>query len=371
MSNTELFRLAASSILDKHRREAVTRLLWVADENTDIDETYQCLAQLNSCDTYSVSNRIDIRDALESVSAASLSDFDITTLSSQPFSNCVYRVSKERKLVHYVLFCAANGLEQGGELLLFGKKNEGIKTYFDLCRKKLGFEGSIKKHGENYLCELQKVAAPTETESKLKAYTEVKHFEFGGQGFYSKPGVYGWNKQDQGSAFLIEQLETLAPELGNVESILDLGCGYGYLSVFATKLLKPKTLWATDNNITAVTQCKANLQKLLDNTGNNDSPVDFKTSDFKASTDDCAKSVQGAFDLILCNPPFHQGFSNDFNLTEKFIRSAKNKLSKDGTALFVFNAFVPAEKIAQRLFTKVCLLANNKQFKVYLFANKT
>jgi len=185
MSNTELFRLAASSILDKHRREAVTRLLWVADENTDIDETYQCLAQLNSCDTYSVSNRIDIRDALESVSAASLSDFDITTLSSQPFSNCVYRVSKERKLVHYVLFCAANGLEQGGELLLFGKKNEGIKTYFDLCRKKLGFEGSIKKHGENYLCELQKVAAPTETESKLKAYTEVKHFEFGGQGFYS------------------------------------------------------------------------------------------------------------------------------------------------------------------------------------------
>ena len=79
---------------------------------------------------------------------------------------------------------------------------------------------------------------------------------------------------------------------------------------------------------------------------------------------DAGDQIQQTFDLILCNPPFHQGFSVDGDLTDKFILSTKRLLARHGTALFVVNQFIPLERKARQHFRQVNILANNGSFKL-------
>ena len=66
---------------------------------------------------------------------------------------------------------------------------------------------------------------------------------------YSKPGIYGWQKIDRGSALLIEQLSDVLASMARApKRLADLGCGYGYLSIMAAQQL-PDCQWLmTDNN---------------------------------------------------------------------------------------------------------------------------
>ncbi len=79
---------------------------------------------------------------------------------------------------------------------------------------------------------------------------------------------------------------------------------------------------------------------------------------------DCADTVEGNFDLVLCNPPFHRGFDVDNELTRHFLSAARKKLDRGGVAVFVVNSFIPIEKKLGGLFRKVQTLLNDRQFKV-------
>jgi 16S rRNA (guanine1207-N2)-methyltransferase len=79
---------------------------------------------------------------------------------------------------------------------------------------------------------------------------------------------------------------------------------------------------------------------------------------------DAGNTLEASFDLILCNPPFHQGFNIDGDLTDKFLASAQRLLKHDGCALFVVNQFIPLERKAQNLFRRIELLTQEQGFKV-------
>ena len=166
----------------------------------------------------------------------------------------------------------------------------------------------------------------------------------------TKPGIFGWNKIDQGSAFLIDYLVSHKDILPvQPQRIIDLGCGYGYLSVMANKMF-PVEYLATDNNIAAVNACKKNFAK--------------HNIKGEVLLDNCAETITAKADLVICNPPFHQGFEVERDLSSRFLQAAQRLLNTSGLALFVVNGFIPLEKEAATLFTKVEVVASNKSFKV-------
>ena len=79
------------------------------------------------------------------------------------------------------------------------------------------------------------------------------------------------------------------------------------------------SITATDNNAAAIVSARKNKALMT-------TPTNIVTSD-------CADSIQEKFDLILCNPPFHQGFKHIQALTRKFIHACKRTLEKKGKAL--------------------------------------
>jgi release factor glutamine methyltransferase len=78
----------------------------------------------------------------------------------------------------------------------------------------------------------------------------------------------------------------------------------------------------------------------------------------------------GTFDVILCNPPFHQGFSVDGALTDKFLRQTRRLLSAQGMAVFVVNQFIALERAAQKYFRVIEPAGRNPSFKLIRLARR-
>src|SRR5690606_30485375 len=145
---------------------------------------------------------------------------------------------------------AYSHLAPGGELHISGEKNEGIKTCWQLACEVFSAEARLKKAGTVYGGVLPK--SSDKPEIKRSSYHELCEIgEWDGVPIYSKPGVYGWDKIDAGSALLIEQLKICATAWEPAKTILDLGCGYGFLT-FASSWINCERRVATDNNAAAL-----------------------------------------------------------------------------------------------------------------------
>ncbi len=327
--------------------------LWVLDESSE-----SISKALLGDDVAIISNRQDIVSE-HPTERAFLSDFNFQVISKAV--HCVYfRVAKEKALVQHVINQAYKLLPLNGQLILAGEKNEGIKSYAQKAKDLFG-HGSIDKQKTGYLVILTKTQTDSENFLDDQNYTqyEIVH-QAGDIPCFSKPGVFGWNKVDQGSELLIEAVKELLENDNYAERIkkvktLDLGCGWGYLSL-EISALGFEHIYATDNNITAVNA----LEKTC---------TENKITHIHTWVDDCAKNCQEKFDLILCNPPFHQGFDHVYDLTEKFVSTAKQLTKKGGKALFVVNQFLPLEQKSKNLFSNCTVLKHANGFKVFELSN--
>ncbi|MCW8885186.1 MAG: methyltransferase [Motiliproteus sp.] len=356
MSNVEAI---VHQQLQKQLHEHQGQGLWVMDENLAQFAPSVAIENLQL-----LSNRFDIHAEMSAKGwQIHFSDFDFSPWSDSSLDRIYYRVSKEKAVVHHVINQSLRCLKSGGELILLGAKNEGTKTYFDKARKLFG-DGDLNKLGKGVMEGIlvapgvaQGVVAEHLADELLddREYTKTRTIaELAGQSVISKPGQFGWDKLDQGSEFLADHFDQIYSKLyTSTPKVLDLGCGYGYLSL---RLVAQgvSSILATDNNAAAITCCGINLKA---------SGVPHQVV-----ADNCAAAIKPSFDLVVCNPPFHQGFSVEGELTERFLNTAARLLAADGQAAFVVNRFIPLERKAQGLFREIETFADNGSFKLVRLA---
>ena len=323
------------------------KTLWVADEAAlDFVKVVTPSTSLSI-----ISNRFDVVMAAQTVGhQAIFSDFDFSQMEKQKYVRIVYRFSKEKAVVHHVINYAANLLVENGELILSGLKSDGAKTYLDKCKQLFG-NGSVQKNGVAYGGVFQKTYAPAE-EALLddRNYTRLRLVQTEVLDFWSKPGVFGWDRIDEGSALLVSVLDDfLAREKHSPQSVLDLGCGYGYLSLMLRTFPFARRV-AADNCAAALLAMRANAE--------------YYATNMDVVASDAGNTVQETFDLLVCNPPFHRGAAVADDLIEHFLRQAARLLNRQGVAVFVVNAFIPAEQKAAAFFSSCELLVNNRSYKV-------
>lgn len=323
--------------------------LLIADEHIDLSVANQLtgVAELNA-----ITNRCDVAAALQrSDVATALSDFEFGELPEgfpPSFDAIFFRVAKEKALVHHAINRALEHLRPGGTLWLGGEKNDGIKTYIEKAATRAQTSAQLERHGAVLVGSITKNTALIDGLDD-QHYAELREIEFDEKlSAWSKPGIFGWQKIDAGSAFLVEHLSTVWAQ--PPKRVLDLGCGYGYLTLMAGKQWPHAGFVATDNNIAAFNAASLNVAKAQ--------------LDASVICSDAGDSIREQFDAIICNPPFHSGFTHDSGLTDKFLRQMKRLLTRRGRALCVVNLFIPLEKIAKPLFSGVHVIANNKSFKL-------
>lgn len=325
-----------------------TRVLWVAGEEA-------CDAQ-PPAGVMALTGRVDVAHALRQWGIdCTLSDFDFSPWPAASLDAVYYRISKEKALVHHVINQALLRLRPGGSLYLAGYKQDGFKTYLDKAASAASAEKSLRKGDGGVLLGQVRRGMDGVVPAALpdQDYTRLREIELAADlVLFSKPGLFGWNKVDAGSQMLIEQLRqhqrSLWPRAP--QRVLDLGCGYGYLSVMAARLWPSAEFIATDNNLAAVAACAANFE--------------HAAIGGEVIAADCGDTLSGDFQAVLCNPPFHRGFDMLGHLGERFLQRSRQLLSRNGCALFVVNQFLPIERLAAPLFGDIRELARDRSFKV-------
>ena len=351
MSDTALLQLL------QHASNAEEPVLLVLDENDSP------LPGPLHAESRALSNRYDVcHNARRQQWLCSFSDFWFSPELMQDCRKALYRVSKEKRVVEHVLQSLWQLLPVNGELHVAGYKDEGMKTFAK--RMATAWDCSVtleRGDGNLHLFCFSKLSDRAEPLQANDYHALQPIGDWQGSVIHSKPGIFAWNRIDAGSAFLLGYLPALMQQFSARQRALDLGCGNGLLAVALVKAGFSEVV-ATDNNAAAIRACEYNLQQAL-------TELAAATQAY-AVPDDCAGSLRGSFDLILCNPPFHQGFDVEQDLTDRFLEATCRLLKNSGKALFVVNSFIPLERKAAAWFATAEKVADNKQYKLVVLSHQ-
>lgn len=332
-------------LLSQKLQIASQETLWIADENSKV-----LLQQGFTFSGDLLTNRWDIAQLAKGKAARSFfCDFELEE-TGRKYQRIVYPVSKEKAVVHHIINSATQILAEGlGELILIGGKQSGIKTYAGKAAQRFGCGKNLLKHGAEYTSTSTRTQpAPLGEALDDEDYPRLRRLE-ALDGLYSKPGLFGWNKIDRGSALLSQQFADHLPAEG--AHVVDLGCGYGYLCA-QLALRGQYHFTATDNNAAALLACGKNFreQGIAGSVIPSDAGADLDTD---------------SADFLICNPPFHQGFQVEGDLTDRFLSQSARILKSSGRALFVVNEFIPLARKGKAYFADVRLLQKSQGFCVY------
>lgn len=161
---------------------------------------------------------------------------------------------------------------------------------------------------------------------------------------WSQPGVFAWDRIDPGSALLAEHLP---PMKG---AGVDLGCGYGALSVVTLRSPAVTALRLIDLDRRAVEAARRNIE---------DPRAIFEQADVRLVEE------TGDRDFVVSNPPFHDGGAEDRRLGQAFIRKAAGLLKKGGVAWIVANRHLPYEAELNEAFKRVRMVADAGGYKLF------
>ena len=84
---------------------------------------------------------------------------------------------------------------------------------------------------------------------------------------------------------------------------------------------------------------------------------------------DVFSDIEGKFDLIISNPPFHDGIDTAYRAVTELITQAKWHLNQGGELRIVANAFLPYPELLRQHFGDYEVVAQTGKFKVYSVRN--
>lgn len=274
------------------------------------------------------------------------------------YDAAVVLIPAGRKFARRWLAQAHGALRPGGHLYLAGPKGEGIESLVRDAKDLCGQSSTLAYREHN-----RAGIATKRADHPLPAWaTEAgiapgtwHHFTIDAAGHSfaidSLPGVFSYDRLDEGTALLIEALTAPRMRIPNGGSVLDLGCGYGILGLVAAALGAGK-VDLVDISLPAIASAERNIAAAgLANT--------------RALAGDSFGAVPGErYDLIVTNPPFHTGKAVDFESARRFMRESCDALTPHGELLLVANAFLPYEQVLRERYRRVEQVAATPRFQV-------
>lgn len=176
--------------------------------------------------------------------------------------------------------------------------------------------------------------------------------EVGDAHLVNLPGVFSARRLDNGTRLIVEHL----PDIPDGSRVIDLGCGNGALGIAA--LLKNPTADVTfiDQSRLAVTSARLSFERAF---GEGDAP----SATFRVA--DCLDGLAGeSADLILCNPPFHQGRAHGDDVAWKMFKGAGRVLRPGGQLWVVGNRHLDYTQKLKRALGNSQVMANDPGYQV-------
>ncbi len=284
---------------------------------------------------------VDVPGGAMQVSPLVAGSTDLADLADGSLDEIVIQAPAGVAERRYVLAQALRALKVEGRLTALAPKDRGgLRMNKELTAFGCTIGESAKRHQR--ICVTLKPATVTGLDA---AIADGAPRRLDGDGLWTQPGVFSWDRLDPGSALLLKVLQPMSG-VG-----VDLGSGLGVLSHAILTSPKVTKLTLVDLDRRAVEAAKRNV---------NDSRVEVLWADARRGAD-----LLTGLDFVVTNPPFHEAGGEDKGLGQAFIKSAAAMLRKSGVLWIVANRHLPYEAVLNEHFKTVRPAADAGGFKVY------
>lgn len=172
------------------------------------------------------------------------------------------------------------------------------------------------------------------------------------------PAVFARDKLDIGTRLFLPQVRSAVAELAPGARVLDLACGNGVVGMVALSARPDLALTFSDVSSQAIGSAERNVEAA------------FAGSDCTFDHADGVAAGAGRFDLILLNPPFHEGGVVGDHIALRLFAQAARHLAPGGRLLMVGNRHLGYHRSLRRFFPQVRQLDANPKFVVLEAATK-
>ncbi len=270
---------------------------------------------------------------------------DFAGLEPESCDLALIHLPRGRALQAEALRLGAALLRPGGRLYFVGATKEGVRSALEQARALFGQANVLVRQGGYHAG-----VAPRPTgDFPLPEVLYEEHTIIVDDlptRLISPAGVFAGNRLDEGAASLIAGMR-IAPGA----RVLDLGCGTGLVGLAA--LRRGAQVTAVDVSARAVAATRRTLAA-------NGYPETVACLSIGVSA-----IAEERFDIVVTNPPFHQGRGVDFEVARLFIAGAARVLRPGGSLYLVANAFLRYEPWLKERFPRVGIAWESRRFKVW------
>lgn len=259
-----------------------------------------------------------------------------------PAELTIFYWTKNKQECQFQLMQWLSRCENGQEMLIIGENRAGVRS----VEKMLAEFGEIAKIDSARRCGLYHFKLTTVPNFDCKKFW--KSYRLQALDIFALPAVFSSAELDNGTKLL---LSTFHKNDGLKGKVLDLGCGAGVIGASLKQQFPKIKLTMSDIHAMALVSSQRTLAE--------------NQLEGEVIASDIFSHIEGRFDLIVSNPPFHDGIDTAYQAVENLIKNAKSHLNKGGELRIVANAFLPYPDLLDQAFGQHQVLAKTGKFKVY------
>ena len=252
----------------------------------------------------------------------------------------IYYWPKNKPEAQFQLMNLLSLLPVGTDIFVVGENRSGVRS----AEQMLAEFAPLNKVDSARRCGLYHGRLEKQPTFDAQAFWDEYHLD--GLSIKTLPGVFSRDGLDVGSQLL---LSTLTPHTKG--KVLDVGCGAGVLAAVLASHSPKVRLTLCDVSAPAIEASRATL-----------AANGFEGDVFASNV---FSEVTGRFDMIISNPPFHDGLQTSLEAAQTLIRGAVRHLNSGGELRIVANAFLPYPAVLDETFGFHEVIAQTGRFKVY------
>ncbi|EDA6503942.1 16S rRNA (guanine(1207)-N(2))-methyltransferase RsmC, partial [Salmonella enterica subsp. enterica serovar Muenster] len=291
----------ASEVLLRHSDDfEQSRILFAGDLQDDLPARFECAAsrahtqQFHHWQALSRQMGDNVRFSLVA-QASDVADCD----------TLIYYWPKNKPEAQFQLMNILSLMPSGSDVFVVGENRSGVRS----AEPMLADYAPLNKVDSARRCGLYHGRLEKQPQFSLESWWA--EYNIDGLTIKTLPGVFSRDGLDVGSQLL---LSTLTPHTKG--KVLDVGCGAGVLSAALASHSPKVRLTLCDVSAPAVEASRATLA------ANGLEGEVFASNVFS--------EVKGRFDMIISNPPFHDGMQTSLDAAQTLIRGAVRHLNSGG-----------------------------------------
>jgi 16S rRNA (guanine1207-N2)-methyltransferase len=264
----------------------------------------------------------------------------------EDFALALIIAGRHRAQNEFWLAQAGKRVRSGGLIVMAGGKTDGVASLRKRLEKSFPLGGHLSKNHGIVFWFTRDTAAEVLADGIRDEQARAPLVE---GLFKTSPGAFSYDRVDTGSRLLADALK---PEMRGIAA--DFCAGWGYLSAMLaerTKVARADLYEADHASLEAARQNMARAAPGIE--------TNFHWRDLTS------EKVERIYDLIVMNPPFHQGRAAEPGLGQSIIRTAAAALKPRGRLLMVANRGLPYEALLRDQFAACEIVIEDKGFRVY------